>query len=225
MWDTQAIIERKLFADSGGYCQNPNCNIFLFEEWYEIYDIAEKAHIVAKKDNWPRGNDVISEENRESYENKILLCPNCHTKIDKVPEDYPEEMLLTWKKNHTEKIKGLFWIKKVGAREEACSYLEPIFLENKTIFDEYWPESEYSEDPSNTRWPETWREKIKKTIIPNNRRILLFISNNFDLLQDKEKKEFALFQQHVDDFETKYIFWKDYHLQTFPKNIVNIFKS
>ncbi len=61
--------ERRLYAESMGKCMNPNCKKDLF---LTQGDIAEKAHIIPYSD---------TEDN--SYDNLIILCPNCHTSFDK----------------------------------------------------------------------------------------------------------------------------------------------
>jgi len=60
----------------------------------DAYPFGENAHIVAEKPGGPRGDDGLSESLRNNYLNLILLCPTCHTKIDKAPEDFPPERLL-----------------------------------------------------------------------------------------------------------------------------------
>ncbi|MCB9551939.1 MAG: hypothetical protein H6705_08655 [Myxococcales bacterium] len=37
---------------------------------------------------------------RDEADNLILLCPTHHTLIDKVPEQYPAELLRRWKAEH-----------------------------------------------------------------------------------------------------------------------------
>ena len=62
-------VERRLYAESMGRCMNPNCNEELF---VKNNDIIEKAHIIS-----------FSETGDNSFENLIVLCPNCHKKYDK----------------------------------------------------------------------------------------------------------------------------------------------
>ena len=59
----------RLFADSGGYCQNPGCahELFLDLDSGPIH-VAEMAHIFAANDDGPRGNVVLSEAERGTYE-------------------------------------------------------------------------------------------------------------------------------------------------------------
>jgi hypothetical protein len=45
-----------------------------------VSHVGEQAHIVAESDNGPRGNSILSLEERNSYPNLILLCPTHHTR-------------------------------------------------------------------------------------------------------------------------------------------------
>ena len=80
----------RLFADSGGYCQRPECASRLFvDTGTKNVHIAEMAHIIAASDDGPRADAKASAAEKGSYDNLILLCANCHTSIDKAPEDFP----------------------------------------------------------------------------------------------------------------------------------------
>lgn len=87
--------QRRLFAASGGYCQNPGCNRALFVETDTTkISVAEMAHIFAAQDDGPRANPELTEEERGAFANLILLCANCHTVIDKAPEAFPDSAIL-----------------------------------------------------------------------------------------------------------------------------------
>lgn len=68
------------------------------------FPLGEQAHIVGEKDDSPRGDSVLTLEERNSYSNLILLCPNHHTEIDKNVEDYPVEKLHKIKDNHERRV-------------------------------------------------------------------------------------------------------------------------
>jgi hypothetical protein len=42
----------------------------------DTYPIGEQAHIIAENIEGPRGNSILSAEERASYLNLILLCPH-----------------------------------------------------------------------------------------------------------------------------------------------------
>lgn len=64
------------------------------------FPIGEQAHIVGEKEDAARGKSNLPIEDRNSYTNIILLCPNHHTEIDKNEADWSIEKLYTAKINH-----------------------------------------------------------------------------------------------------------------------------
>jgi len=216
------FVKSKLFANSGGYCQNPDCNENLFKTFdkSEIH-IAEIAHIISVNIG-ARNNDKLSPKQKGSYENLILLCPNCHTTIDKAENDFPEEVILKWKSEHQAKLNSLFGIKRFESRAEARKYVEQLLLENKTIFETYGPNTDERFNPESTM-PILWRKKITEFIIPNNRKILNLILANYELLNAEEKNAFENFKQHLHDFEGKHIFGSQVNGVQFPTKISEIY--
>jgi len=107
-----AISERDLkllWGRAAGRCSI--CKIPVTAEKENVSDpflIGEGAHIVAEKSDGPRGNDGLPEILRNNYLNLILLCPNCHTKIDKAPEDFPVEKLRKIKDEHESEMSLLY---------------------------------------------------------------------------------------------------------------------
>jgi len=64
----------RLFAASGGYCQNPGCERQLFlDTGSKRIHIAEMAHVFAANTEGPRANTELSEAERAAFENLILL--------------------------------------------------------------------------------------------------------------------------------------------------------
>ena len=87
-------ILRALIARSGGYCQNPECNCdlfpFLADGTYK--SIKEAAHIIPFSSKGPRGSEKRPDISHD-FSNIILLCPTCHTLVDKFLARYPTSML------------------------------------------------------------------------------------------------------------------------------------
>jgi hypothetical protein len=195
----------RLFADSGGYCQDPTCHRALFEDTEdENIHLAEMAHIFAASDTGPRACGDMTEEERGAYENLILLCSNCHTRIDKAPNAYPDSRILTWKREHKERIANLFGATEYRSRELAYAAIEPLLHENRTIFELYGPETDERYNPEG-EMPVHWKRKILSRILPNNRRLLSMIDANKRHLQGKERALVERFRQHVNDFEAKHL--------------------
>lgn len=90
-----------LWGRSGNRCAI--CQIPLTQDTAAVsaaFTLGEQAHIVGEKDDGPRGTSPLSPEDRDSYHNLILLCPNDHTKIDKSETDWPVERLHLAKSRH-----------------------------------------------------------------------------------------------------------------------------
>ncbi len=56
--------------------------------------------MVARSLKGPRGKGPLSQRARDCYNNHILLCPTCHTEIDKNSVAYPVRKLLQFKEAH-----------------------------------------------------------------------------------------------------------------------------
>lgn len=85
-----------LFSKSAGVCN-------LCKKYVPL--IAQQAHIIAHSSKGPRGN-IPYEGNIDSYDNLILLCPNCHTEIDNYPENYSVKRLRDIKLKHEKNIQN-----------------------------------------------------------------------------------------------------------------------
>lgn len=216
------FTKTKLFANSGGYCQKPDCNENLFKTFdkKEIH-IAEIAHIISVNKGARKNNKLTASE-KGSYENLILLCPNCHTTIDKAGDDFPTSLILKWKSEHKIKLDKVFGIKKYENRIKARKHIKPIFIENKVIFDTYGPNTDERYNPESTM-PILWLKKIREFIIPNNRKTLNIIDANYDLLNNEEKIVFENFKHHLHDFESKHIYNEESNGIQFPSKITDIY--
>lgn len=64
------------------------------------FTLGEQAHIVGEKEDAARGKSLLTDGERYSYHNLILLCPNHHTEIDKNEADWPVEKLHYIKSTH-----------------------------------------------------------------------------------------------------------------------------
>jgi len=181
------------------------------------------AHIISAGNDGPRANTTWTDEERSKYENLVLLCPNCHTTIDKAEETFPESLILEWKRDHKRRLAVLFGIRKFSSRNEVRQAIEPLFLENKYVFENYGPNSDERFNPESSL-PAQWRRKILEVIIPNNRKILGFIDVNRNFLQGEEALVLEAFRQHIDDFEAKHLGGSEYAGSQYPFQISKIFQ-
>lgn len=97
-------VIKTLWAKSGGRCALCKREVILSEEENNPSPIGEMAHIKGLNPGAPRYDPNMSDEERNSYGNLILLCPTCHTKIDKKPNSYTVEKLIKIKMEHERRV-------------------------------------------------------------------------------------------------------------------------
>lgn len=220
-------VKRLLWARSGGFCQNPSCHKELFKFFSDgtITSIEELAHIIARSNKGPRSKKGINARLKDDYENIILLCPNCHTLIDKNPDQYPVEILKEWKKNHEQSIKSLFSVPVYQNRSSLRKEINKILLENKEIFQTYGPHSVHS-NCLLADAEKVWNRYIYSKILPNNRKIVDLLSKNIHLLTEEEKLIFEKFKIHQEAFEYNHVSGnKNSSAPLFPSEMENILKE
>ena len=200
----ESRIKLRLFADAAGLCQNPLCLRTLFPDQNFHSHIAEIAHIIAASDYGPRANADTDLEYRESYDNLLLLCPTCHTMVDKTPEKYSCYQLIQWKHNHTAKIMEIFNLELYNNREDTRNAIEPLMEENFAIFTEHGPNNEYRHDPE-AEQARIWKRKVLARILPNNRKILMILDKNKTMLFADEQIVLEEFRQHVEEMEERHL--------------------
>ena len=99
-----------LWAYSGGRCCFPKCDVELVLEADENDPskvIGKIAHIEAKSDTGPRANLSLSDRERDTYQNLILLCPNHHEMVDARERTHTVDTLRGWKKIREKKIREM----------------------------------------------------------------------------------------------------------------------
>lgn len=94
---------KRLFAFSGNQSYKPGCNRPLIAE-DGITVVGKICHIEAASKNGPRYCKEMSDEQRRSYNNLILLCDEHHSIIDNKRNEakYTKETILEWKEKHIE---------------------------------------------------------------------------------------------------------------------------
>lgn len=104
-------VQNELWARAAGRCEFRGCNelVFLDTLSQKRSNISAISHIVAYSPDGPRGDPVRSKKLEKEISNLILTCRK-HGKIiddrDKV-EEYPEELLLEFKREHEDRIRML----------------------------------------------------------------------------------------------------------------------
>jgi hypothetical protein len=164
--------------------------------------LAEVAHIVAASDDGPRGNEDVATRELVAFENLILLCPNCHTIVDRAPEEYPVAVLQNWKAAHEGRLRELMSIRVFDTRAEARIELLRILAQNGSVWARYGPESEAGATPESSA---TWLRQVQEIILPNNTRVTALMEANAHLLHPSEHHVVADFDTHRRGLEDRHL--------------------
>lgn len=201
-------IKLRLFSESAGHCQNPDCLRPLFPvEMGGNKHIAEMAHVIPHGDKGPRHEERPSEEfNTDSFENLILLCPTCHTIIDKGPDGYSRNTLLQWKQKHLFALAQKQGIKTYDSRGQVRAAVVSAMAENKAVWEEYAPVdgSSFEYDPE-LETAITWEHRMRGVILPNHYRIEAIILLNQCHMVGNERDIFARYQEHVRGLSARHV--------------------
>lgn len=120
---------KMIWGRSGNICAFPECKKILVIDETSTDDpsvIGEAAHIVAKKKNGPRGKSPLTPEQRDKYDNLILLCSVHHKIIDDQDNEYTIEKLHQFKDAHEKWVKDNLIVdnKKIKDDELYATYIE-----------------------------------------------------------------------------------------------------
>jgi hypothetical protein len=98
------LRDRKLlWSRSGNICAFEGCNrglIIEVEQSGRAAVVSQECHIVAEREDGPRGRSPLSTAERNSYLNLILLCLEHHKVIDDDPETWTVDRVLRMKADH-----------------------------------------------------------------------------------------------------------------------------
>ena len=89
-----------LWGKSHNMCANCKIKLVVEKKDGTSYPVGIMAHIEGENPNSARYNPYLDYPGKNSYENLILLCPTCHTKIDNDLQRYSVEKLKRIKKEH-----------------------------------------------------------------------------------------------------------------------------
>jgi hypothetical protein len=92
-----------LWGAASGRCSFPNCPKRLVSEATTDDPrvmLGEMAHIIGESVDGPRGESPLTQEERDSYENLILLCHEHHELVDGQPKTYTVEVVHAYKRAH-----------------------------------------------------------------------------------------------------------------------------
>lgn len=206
-----------LWGRACGRCSYCNIDLTLNLENSGDIIIGEMAHVIARKKNGPRGSENIDEDLLNTYSNLILLCNNHHEMIDKAPLDFSIEQILGWKRKHEEIVGKSLEGDLFNSKEDLLSALKRLLIENRSIFDQFGPESFVARRNPISKVKEIWDLRKLSTLIPNNKKIINLIERNPSLFSDEEFSIFLRFKSHASSFENNaYERMDNESVSTFP---------
>ena len=189
-----------LWGRAAGTCSNPDCRekVSATSEDGSSYLTGEMAHMVAKHLGGPRAEGRAG---ADTYENLILLCPTCHTKVDKAPTDYPLELLAYWKSAHERWVDDSLAAPRFDTDEKALAAIAGMLAENYHYFHEYGPKSKRATENPESSAHSIWMARRLDVIIQNNRRIMNILESNETLFDGELRAEAIRFRDHALAYE------------------------
>ncbi|MHB1068384.1 MAG: HNH endonuclease [Gemmatimonadaceae bacterium] len=148
---------------SGDHCAFPDCERTLSVDGNQSNPVVtgQAAHIAGEKNGAARYDALMSEEQRNHYNNLIYLCADHHTRIDKQAAEFPVERLRRLKSEHEAKVRE--------AMAEAFACVGFPELEEATKWIMQVQPSQASQDFSLI----TLEDKLKKNELGNSSRIIV----------------------------------------------------
>lgn len=205
-----AITEKTiklLWANAAGRCSFTGCNQRLTVEQAAHsapYTLGEMAHIKGKNEGANRYDESQTEQQRDSYENLILLCPNHHTTIDK-PENenlYPVDLLINMKTEHEASISQRLDCVKISNINDLKNEIAICLAENHQAWLQYGPLSEIArKNPHNDEIYAIWLSERLSTIVPNNRIIVALLNEHRKLFGIAAQEVISQFLAHAKSYE------------------------
>ncbi len=197
-----------LWSNAAGRCSFTGCNERLTVEQAAHsapHTLGQMAHIKGEKKGSNRYDEDQTDEQRDSYQNLILLCPNHHTLIDK-PENeemYTVEALLEIKTTHEASISNRLDSAKISNIDELKDEVSIFLAENRQAWLQYGPRSENAQkNPHSVEIYAIWVSERLSTIVPNNRTIVSLINDYRNLFHRSEQIIVSQFLSHAKSYES-----------------------
>lgn len=147
-------VTNLLWSRTAGRCQYEGCNEVLSKDILtkKNYNTAYVAHIVAAEPDGPRGDELLSPQLCQDFENLMLMCDKHHRLIDKIDVlGHSVQRLVAMKRRHEEIIERLTDFKdkteseillfgaNIGNQKNLLTYDDAF----NTISKKYYPASNY----------------------------------------------------------------------------------
>lgn len=171
----------------------------------------------------PAGPRAIEQGGPDTYENMILLCPTCHTEIDKKPKLFPKEKLLAWKSKHEGAVAAIGLERHYASIEELASAIKEILNENYHFYREFGPNSDNAKANPSSNAYNIWDLGRAAKLVPNNTRICNMLKANGGLLTVKQKSVVPAFLAHAEGF-AYHVYERLDHYPLFPTEFAEAFQ-
>jgi len=106
--DIKRSVESMLWGRAAGRCEFTGCNKLLSRSsvTQEQVNAAQKAHIYAFSSDGPRGHEGVTDEDLNLADNLMLVCHECHRKIDQTTDGgrYSATLLREMKAAHERRV-------------------------------------------------------------------------------------------------------------------------
>jgi hypothetical protein len=210
-----------LWGRAGGRCSNPACRADLTKtiERSLSFHIGEMAHIIAQSPDGPR---ALGSAGADIYDNLVLLCPTCHTMIDKAPNAFSEEQLRNWKVGREGEVEEAGREVSFSSHDQLKRYVGLLLSENRQIFETVGPRSNIAQSDPGSDSVNIWEARKLDTLLPNNYKIINALNSNIELTSDGELRAFAAFRQHASAYEQQQYGRTDFY-PLFPEEFGRLF--
>jgi hypothetical protein len=196
-----------LWSAAAGRCAFPDCREQLtYSEAGEFapYILGEMAHICGDQPGSNRHDPAQSRQQRDDYENLILLCPTHHRLIDRRENEtrYPVDLLQRIKSDHEAFVRSRLRHDVALNKYAVANQIGPLLAENHQAWLSYGPSSDFArENPHNEAAYAVWLSERLSTIVPNNRRIGEILRDGAHTFMPDEQAVIAAFQLHARSYE------------------------
>ncbi|MGQ0661529.1 HNH endonuclease [Sphingosinicella sp.] len=168
------------------------------------YILGEMAHICGDRPGANRYDPNQTQQQRDDYENLVLLCPTHHRLIDRRENEarYPVKWLHEAKAEHEAFVRVRLNDEPEVNKRAIASQIAPLLAENRQTWLTYGPLSEFArENPHNDAAYAVWRSERLSTIVPNNRRISEILRRHPLVFAPEGQEAVAAFQLHSRSYE------------------------
>jgi HNH endonuclease len=197
-----------LWSNAAGRCSFPGCDKRLsVEQAAETapYTLGEMAHIKGKNPGSNRYDSKQNDDERDSYQNLILLCPNHHTQIDK-PENeniYEVEWLIDAKSSHEAWVILTLTVGKIVTIDQLKNHIGRLLSDNCQAWLKYGPNSDLAQrNPNSDSLYQLWISERLSTIVPNNRAVTKLLADHRMLFPRTQQSIISKFLSHAKSYES-----------------------